>query len=593
MTRLLLAGISTAALVCFAGVVTSRTAAPEDIRTDTQLRAMVDELARSKTLQLNDLDKPYFISYSTSDSDQVYITASLGGLTSSTRVRVREPRVEVRVGDYRFDNTNSIYTGNVHLGLFPIDDDYQALRTELWLSTDGLYKASADQITRKRTALREIAEPDKTPDLAPAKPVQLVEAAASLKVDQKHWEQILRQLSGQFAAHPGVIVSNVRMRAISSTYRLVNSEGTVVRTPQELTEIEIRANGFTPDGSRVWNHGFITVLHPSELPTAEELAKRVESVAAETEALTKAPITEEYSGPVLFEQEAAAQMMAEVLNDAVRLQRKPVAPPGSNNARLQTIESVWSSRLGAKVAPDWLTIFDDPREEQFHGSVLAGHYRVDDEGVPAERVTLIDKGSLKGFLFSREPVRNFDASNGHGRLPGGYGSEEAVIGNLFVQADRGVPESTLKTMLIEKAKAAGLKYGIVIRRLDFPSTASLDELQSIGRQLQKSGYSRTVTPPLLAYRVYADGHEEVVRGLRFKDFSAKDLRDIDAASDHPYVLNYLNNGSSFDFADAGSDATTSSVICPSLLFPSIDLARAEEEAGRPPIVPPPAIISQP
>jgi hypothetical protein len=138
-----------------------------------------------------------------------------------------------------------------------------------------------------------------------------------------------------------------------------------------------------------------------------------------------------------------------------------------------------------------------------------------------------------------------------------------------------------------------LKYGIILRRLDFPSTASLEELQSMGRQLQKNGYSRTVMPPLLAYRVYPDGREELVRGLRFKDFSAKDLRDIDAASDHPYVLNYVNNGSSFNMADAGSNITTSSVICPSLLFGSIDLARAEDEAGKLPIVPAPALISQP
>jgi hypothetical protein len=591
--RYLLGSLSIAALACFASAFGWSTAGPDDVRADAQLRAMVDELARSKTLQLNDLDKPYFISYSTDDSDQVYISASLGGLTSSTRLRFRQPRVEIRVGDYQFDNTNSIYTGNARLGLFPIDDDYQALRTQLWLSTDALYKASADQITRKRNALREIAEPDKTPDLAPAKPVQLIQPIASLKIDQKHWEQVLKQLSGRFAAHPSVIVSNVRMRVIFSTYRLVNSEGTVVRIPQDLSEITIRADGFAPDGTRVWNHAFLTVLHPSELPSAEEVAKQIDSIANETEALAKAPLGEEYSGPVLFEQEAAAQMMAQVLADAIRLQRKPLAPPGSNNARLQMVESVWASRVGAKVTPDWLTIFDDPREQQFRGTVLAGSYPVDDEGVPAARVPLVEKGTLKGFLFSREPVRDFNASNGHGRLPGAYGSEQAVIGNLFVQADGGVAESNLKAMLLEKVKAAGLKYGMILRRLDFPSTATLDQLQSMSRQLTKNGYSRTIFAPLLAYKVYPDGHEELVRGVRFKDFSAKDLRDIDAASDHPYVLNYVNNGGSVNLADVGSDVTTSSVICPSLLFGNVDLARAEDEAGKLPIVPPPALVPQP
>ncbi len=145
---------------------------------------------------------------------------------------------------------------------------------------------------------------------------------------------------------------------------------------------------------------------------------------------------------------------------------------------------------------------------------------------------------------------------------------------------------------MEKVKAAGLKYGVIVRRMDFPSTASLQELQSLARQLQRNGYTRTLNSPLLAFRLYADGHEELVRGVRFKEFSAKDLRDIDAASDHPYVLNYVNNGSSFDLADASSDATTSSVICPSLLFANVDLARVEEDAGRLPLVPAPALIAQ-
>jgi hypothetical protein len=561
-----------------------------DIRKDVQLRAMSDELARAKTLELNNLDKPYFVEYTVGDSDQAGITASLGGILSSTRVRLRLPRLIVRVGNYQFDNTNSIYSGTPRFGQLPIDDDYQALRSELWLATDALYKSSADQITRKRNALREIADPDKTPDLAPAKPVEILQRPAKLSIDLKHWEETLRLVSGRFAAYPEVMQSSVRLRAISSTYRLVNTEGTVIRIPQELSDIGIRAVAYAADGSRVWNHWFFTALHPSQLPEPESLRKAAEAVAAETEALAKAPVSDDYSGPVLFEQQAAAQMIAAVLSDALRLHRKPLAPPGGEGH--QSLESVWSTRVGSKVVPEWLTIYDDPLESQFHGTFLAGHYDVDDEGIPAERVMLVDKGTLKGFLASREPVRTYTASNGHGRLPGGFGAEQAVIGNLFVQASQTVAEAQLKAELLEKVKAAGLKYGLILRRLDFPSTASLDELRSLGRQLQTGGHARTLNSPLLAYRVYLDGHEELVRGLRFEDFSAKELRDVAAASDQPYVFNYVNNGSSFNYAEGASDATTSTVVCPSLLFDSVDLARAQDEPGKLPIVPPPALIAQ-
>jgi hypothetical protein len=239
-----------------------------------------------------------------------------------------------------------------------------------------------------------------------------------------------------------------------------------------------------------------------------------------------------------------------------------------------------------------MSLIDDPLQEEFHGTLLAGAYKIDDEGVPAQRLVLVQNGVLKSYLSSREPVRTIDASNGHGRLPGAFGSEQAVPGNLFIEAGNTAKEKDMKAKLLEKVKAAGLRYGILIRRLDFPSTAGGNELQSIGRQLQKGGYSRSLNSPLLAYREYPDGREELVRGLRFKDFSAKDLRDISLASDQPFAFSYVSNGSSFNHADAGSSATTVSVIAPSLLFDSLDLAQADNEPGKLPVVPAPAFIAQ-
>jgi predicted Zn-dependent protease len=582
------------AILCAAGMLcTPRSYAVtgDDIHRDAQLRAMIDELGRSKTLQLNNLEKPYFISYTIDDPEQVYINASLGGLLSSTRGHFRRTTVQVRVGDAKFDNTNSLFSGDPQSVSVPIEDNYHAIRTELWLATDALYKSSVEQMNRKKTALREIADPDKTPDLAPAKPVQILEPIPSLKIDQKHWEQVIQKLSGQFAAHPSITFSSVRLRAISSTFRLVNSEGTVVRVPEELCDIDVRAKALAADGSYIWNHHFITVLHPGEFPNEEQLSKSVEAVAAETEALTKAPLAEEYSGPVLFEQEAAAEMMAQVLAEAVRIQRKPLTPPELSSRAPRILDSVWAMRLGSKVMPEWLTIFDNPAETHFQDTVLAGQFNVDEEGVPAQRITLVEKGTLKTMLTTRQPVGEIAVSTGHGRLPGYFGAEQAVFGNVFIQAEQTISEDRLKARLIEMVKKAGLKYGILIRRLDFPSTASGDELENIGSQLQKNGVARTLTAPLLAYRVYPDGREELVRGARFKDFSAKDLRDLEAASDRPYVLNYVNNGTSYNFADAPLGATTSSVICPSLLFYSIDLDSSKGDAGKPPTVPPPAIAS--
>jgi hypothetical protein len=561
-----------------------------EVGRDVVLRAMTDELARAKTLQLNSLDKPYFITYASDDPEEVIIAASLGGLLTSHRDHNRRVIVRVRVGDSKFDNTDSIFSIEPGGAVLPVDDNYHVIRDQLWLNTDRFYKVAIKEIADKRTTLREISDPDKTADLSPANPVQVIQPAPTLKMDQKHWEQLIQSLSGEFAAYPEVISSMVRIRAISSTFRLVDTDGSVVRVPEEFTQIGIRARALAPDGSQVWNHRFLTALHPSELPSDQELKKTVDAIASETAALAKAPIAEDYSGPVLFEREAAAQLMAEVLADASRLERRPITPPEYAN-RIRILDSVWQSRQGSKVGPDWLTVFDDPAQTRAEGVVLAGQYDVDEEGVPAKRVVLVQNGTLKDFISTRQPGREGQTSNGHARLPGQFGAELATFGNLFVQAEGGVSDAQLKAKLLENVKSSNLKYGLIIRRLDFPATAGVDDLRNMMTQLQKTGVTRTLTAPLVTYKVYPDGHEELVRGLRFKEFSAKDLRDMEAASDHPYVLNYANNGTSIDYADSGAGVTTSSVVCPSLLFYTVDLDRALDEAGKPPEVPPPSLIA--
>jgi hypothetical protein len=464
------------------------------------------------------------------------------------------------------------------------------MRNGLWLTSDGLYKAAVEQITRKRNALRELQRTGKTPDFAPAAPVTLLVPPARPSADQHEWEAAIRRLSSRFYKFPAVLTSSVRLMAISSTYRLVNTEGTVVRVPQEIAEVEIRARSIAPDGMPVWNHVFLTAQAATDLPPESSMAAAVDKLASQTQQLQNASAFEAYTGPVLFEQEAAAQMMAVVVSDAAVLPRKPVAPPGSNQATF--LDSVWDSRLGTSVAPGWLTLVDDPTERSFHNERLTGFYEIDDEGVKPRSVTLVEKGTLKSFLLSRQPVKEYNASNGHGRLPGKYGAELPVIGNLFIRVEQPTPESGMKTRLLQQVKAAGLKYGILVRRLDFPSTASSEELQGMVREMRNSGYARTLTPPLLAYRVYPDGREELVRGVRFKEFSAKNLRDLIAASDRNYVLNYVNRGNGFNLADFGSDATTSSVICPSLLMDSVEFDRVQDEVRKPPVVPPPPLSGQ-
>jgi hypothetical protein len=283
-------------------------------------------------------------------------------------------------------------------------------------------------------------------------------------------------------------------------------------------------------------------------------------------------------------------MFADVLGRNLALPRRPVTPPGRP---FPFLTSELENRTGSRVLPEWMDVVDDPSQTEWRGHTLFGHYEVDMEGVAAGRVSLIEKGVLKTFLLTRQPVKGFDASNGHARLPGAFGANAAGIGNLFVQASGGVASGELRKRLIESCRERNKPYGIVIRKMDFPSSASFEELRRVlAGMAQSGGGSRPVSLPLLVYRVYQDGREELVRGLRLRGFNVRSLKDIVAASDETFVLDFYDNGAPFAAMGGASFVSEASVIAPSVLIDYVELERAQEELPKPPLVPKPSLAGQ-
>src|SRR5262245_64095716 len=76
---------------------------PDD---DVVFKALGDELKRSMSLHLEDLDKPYFIQYGVDDTITYHLAAAYGALLSSDRDHARVLRSHVRVGSHQLDNSN-------------------------------------------------------------------------------------------------------------------------------------------------------------------------------------------------------------------------------------------------------------------------------------------------------------------------------------------------------------------------------------------------------------------------------------------------------------------------------------------------------
>jgi predicted Zn-dependent protease len=542
-------------------------------QSDPIFNAMQTELKRSTTLTLNQLEKPYFVSYAVDDGQIWSGSASLGGLIGSNTNRYRVPQVSIRVGDYKFDNSNFAGGGGgarYDLRSFPLDDDPLVARQYLWLATDSAFKASLQQIARKRAALRSVTVSEQLPDFAPAKPFTLLKTFDPIKFDGKTWDDRVRRVSAVFADYPSLRNSQVDYTAISGLHRYINSEGTQIRRPDLMGSVQIRASAQAADGMIVRDWSLFYTDDITKMFSEADLAQAAKKTAEQVQRIAAAPMGENYTGPILFEGMASAQLMADVLGRNLHISRKIVGTAGQGAA------TELEGRRGVRIMPEFFDVADDPTKPGF------GHDEVDDEGVPSEPLALVEKGVLKDFLRSREPVRGYDESNGRARM--GAGSE--VPTNLIVTAHETSSVADLKKKMIDLCQQRGLTYAIVIRKMDFPSTAALEEARRI---MAAAGGGHTTSQPLYVYKLFTDGHEEMIRGVRLRGTNARSLKDILAAGDDSSTLDYVENGAPFALLGYGSNSAAVSVTAPSVLIDDLELVKVDDELPKLPVVPSPAL----
>jgi hypothetical protein len=495
--------------------------------------------------------------------------------------------VHVRVGDYKFDNTNFAGGGGggsrYDLENFPLDNAYPVLRRYLWLETDSVYKGAVEAISRKRAAMRNINQSDQLNDFAHAEPVHLIQPFQKLALDEKTWLGRTRTLSAVFTQYPDVKTSEVELHADNGGYYVVNSEGTEVQVQENVAFLRASVTAQSADGMTLHDAVTFHALDVGHLPSEEEMTRGLTKMADNLVALARAPKGEDYNGPVLFEGDASPQIFAELLARNLALSRTPAGARGGAGQ-----SSEFEGRMGSRILPDTFDVVDDPTQKEWRGKALFGSYQVDREGVIPKPLHLVEKGALKGYLLTRQPVRGFEGSNGRARLPG-FQANTADISNLFIGSSETLPAADMKKKLIELIQARNKPYGIIVRKMDFPSTATRGELV---RMLQaEQGTVHPVSSPLLVYKVFPDGREELVRGLRFRGFTARSLKDILTAGDDATVFDFLDSTVPFAALAGGASYTTEAcIVAPSIIIDDLELHPVEDELPKLPVVPAPELV---
>jgi hypothetical protein len=514
---------------------------------DAVLAAMRAELDRSKSqLKMDPVAAPYYVEYRVLDLDQYSAEATFGALRADVHLHYRVVRVVVRIGDYKQDSYFGQGQGAVDF--MPLDNDMLALRHQLWLATDRAYKSAAESLTAKQAQLKQLTVDQPVDDFCHADPVQSVGPLARLEFDPEPWKRMIQDASAIYKEDPAIesFESNLNFHAVNRY--LVNSEGTMVRSGQTFYEMTIAATTQAEDGMSLARDTGFTVTSLKELPSAADFVARATKLASSLKQLRQAPVAEEeYRGPVLFSADAATAMFADLVGENL-LGRKPEL---GKNARTT---GSFAASYKTRILPDFLSVVDDPTLSSYKGHALLGHYAIDDEGVAAQRVLLIDKGTLVNYVVGREPIRDFPTSNGHGRARIPSSPAGPSLGNLIVTSAQPLPQQDLKNKLMELCQQRDLPYGYYV--------------ETFGSRL---------TPRLL-YKVWTkDGHEELVRGAAFGDLDIRALRsDLIAAGDAPYVDNHLL-------------AIPHSVVAPSLLFDELEVKRANQNKEKLPEYPAPAV----
>jgi predicted Zn-dependent protease len=244
-----------------------------------------------------------------------------------------------------------------------------------------------------------------------------------------------------------------------------------------------------------------------------------------------------------------------------------------------------------------LSIADDPTAHDGGGKALIGGYKIDDEGVAAQRVEVVKDGMLKTLLTSRTPSAKGQQSNGHARRTAEGGAFHGSATNLFVQGKTTVPRTALKSQLISAARGEGLKYGLIIRQLDDAAITAAPEFSR--RELVamiKSTDQQLPPPSTLAYRVYPNGKEELVRGVQLAEVPIRAWKDVLGVSKEITTYNFLaatdsqlqlrlTGGTDDGFVPSGG--IESGIVTPDLLLKEIDVQPASAGALPAPAVPKP------
>jgi TldD protein len=548
-------------MLLFVGSALCKTPTPSPI-----LTALEQELTRSFNVLKRQPTPPYFIAYEATEKNTVNISTSFGALYESKSYSSRQLDIDMRVGDYALDNTRGMpgdrYGSTYRTGIFlPIDENGDAVKAIAWYNTDKLYKDAVERLIKIKTSSRvRVEREDTSADFSREKPDTLAEPIRTTKVDRALWEAKLRSFSAPFARCPALYGGDASLTVEGQTRWFVNTEGARIQTSDAACRLMITAYTKADDGMEMPLYESFFAPSPDSFPSDDTILARVNTMVRNFQALRGAPVVEPYSGPALVMGRASGVFFHEILGHRLEGHRQKEENEGQT----------FKKKINEKILPEFLSVTSDPTIRYFRKTPLAGSYTCDNQGVKSRRVSLIENGILRRFLMSRSPIDGFSQSNGHGRRQPGL-APVSRQSNLVVTAAHPVSTDSLKRMIIALCLQEKKPYGLIFSDISGGYTLT-----------SRSVPNAFTVVPLLVYKLYPDGRQELVRGVDIIGTPLASLARIVAADSSYEVFNGT--------CGAESGNIPVSAVAPGIVISQLEVQKKDKSRDKAPILPPPSEV---
>lgn len=508
---------------------------------------------------------PYYMCYRVEDEHETYIAATNGALQYAYERPAKRLTVQVRMGDYARDNfhdTPNVRAPQASAWNLPLDDNRHAVLRTLWMATNREYETAADTYRQIQAYMGHDAVPAASDaDYTPAPPMESYDAPLSRHAaafDMARWRTRLKQWSALFKAYPDIRQGTVTLsRRVLRCY-FTSTEGVRIIENRLYAVLMLSASVVAEDGMEIPLTRTYFAQQAEGLPSDRCITEEIGRLAASLQALRTAPTIDPYSGPALLSGNAAGVFFHEIFGHRVEGQRM------RSNADGQTFRSM----VGEQLLPDEIQVSDDPTLSKYNGVPLYGHYKYDEEGTPAERVSIVENGTLHAFLMGRAPLDGFTRSNGHARAVAGRFPVSRQA-NLIVETASHRSREEMRQLLIAEARDQGKPFGLLFESVEGGFTNA--------DKFQPSAFN---VFPIEVYKVFTDGRpDELVRGIDIVGTPLSIFSSIAAAGGEPRIFTGLCG------AESGSVPITA--IAPDILVRKIEVQRKSRPPRTIPLLPRP------